>query len=254
MSVIRKMLLTVSALGTVLIGAAFVVSLLDSGYVEEIAKDIIRRQVEEKVHEKIEALDESFLSSRAGALVKKHAEEAETARQRIKEKAPERIAAVIAEMRDLDCECRRKIENTVRAGFELRIAAASRAQERLTSVIRTKYMETAEKLTREFRIFTGTNALIFALLGIAAFFKEGAGRHLVLPALVLIVAAAITGCLYLFNQNWLHTILFSDYVGLTYIVYLSIVFAFLCDVSFNRARVTARLLNSVGGKIQALPC
>jgi hypothetical protein len=254
MSVIRKLLLTVSALGTVLFGAAFATSLLDPGYVEEIAKDIIRRQVEEKVHEKIDALDESFLSSRAGALVKKHAEEAETARQRIKEKVPERIAAVIAEMRNLDCECRRKIENTVRAGFELRIAAASQAQERLTSLIRTKYMETAEKLTREFRIFTGTNALIFALLGIAAFFKQGAGRHLVLPALVLIAASAITGGLYLFNQNWLHTILFSDYVGLAYIVYLAIVFAFLCDVSFNRARVTARLLNSIGGNIQALPC
>jgi hypothetical protein len=253
-NVIRTLLLIVSALGTVLFGAAFGTSLLNPGYVEDIAKDIIRRQVEKKVHEKIDTLDEKFLSTKAGALIKKHAEEAEAARQKIKEKVPERIAAVIAEMRNLDCECRKKIENHFREGFEFRIAAASQAQERLTSLIRTKYMEIAAKLTREFRIFTGTNALIFALLGIAAMFKQDAGRHLLLPALVLIVASAITGYLYLFNQNWLHTILFSDYVGLTYIIYLSIVFAFLCDVSFNRARVTTRLLSSVGGSIQVLPC
>ena len=115
-------------------------------------------------------------------------------------------------------------------------------------------MEVAEKLTREFRIFTGTNALIFALLGIAAFFKRGAGLHLVLPALALVLAATVTGYIYLFNQDWLHTILFSDYVGFTYLIYLSIVFAFLCDVLFNRARVTTQLLNSIGSNIQVLPC
>lgn len=237
-----------------LFGAAFFTSLLNAGYVEEIAKDIIRRQVEKKVHEKIDALDEKFLSTKAGALIKKHIEEVETARRQLKEKLPERIAAVIAEMRNLDCECRKKIENHFREGFESQIVRASQAQERLTSLIRAKYMETAEKLTREFRIFTGTNALIFALLGISAFLKQGAGRHLVPPALVLVVASTVTGYLYLFNQNWLHTILFSDYVGFTYILYLSVVFAFLCDISFNRARVTTQMLTSIGSNIQVLPC
>lgn len=206
------------------------------------------------MHEKIEALDERFLSAKAGALIKKHAEEVETAKRRLKEKVPERIAAVIAEMRNLDCECRKKIENYFRDGFESRIVWASRAQEHLTSFIRTKYMETAEKLTREFRIFTGTNAVIFALLGIAAFFKRGAAPHLVPSALVLVAAGTITGYLYLFNQNWLQTILFSSYVGYMYVVYLSVVFAFLCDVWFNRARVTTQLLSSFGSNSQVLPC
>jgi hypothetical protein len=254
MSAIRTFLLLLSAVGTMLFGAALVTSLLNPGYVEETAKEIIRRQVERKVHEKIDALDEKFLSTKAGALINKHAEEAETARRQLKEKTPEKIAAVISEMRNLDCECRKKIENHFRDGFESKIVMASQAQERLTSLIRTKYMETAEKLTREFRIFTGINALVFALLGIAAFLKQGSGRHLILPALVLVVASTVTGYLYLFNQDWLHTILFSDYVGFTYILYLSMVFAFLCDVSFNRARGTTQLLSSVGSNIQVLPC
>ena len=243
LSASRTLLLVFSAVGTVLFGAAFFASLLNAGYVEEIAKDIIRHQVEKKVHEKIDALDDKFLSTKAGALINKYAEEAGTARQQLKEKVPERISAVIAEMRNLDCECRKKIENRFRDGFESQIARAFKAQERLTSLIRTKYMEIAEKLTREFRIFTGTNALIFALLGIAAFFKRGAGLHLVLRALALVMAATAMGYHYLFNQDWLHTILFSDYVGFTYLLYLSIVFAFICDVLFNRARVTTQLLS-----------
>ena len=254
MSTIRTLLLVFSAIGTVLFGAAFFTSLLDVGYVEAIAKDIIRHQVEKKVHEKIDVLDDKFLSTKAGALIKKHVEEAEAAKRQLKEKVPERISAVIAEMRNLDCECRKKIENHFRDGLETQIAWAFQAQERLTSLIQTKYMETAEKLTREFRIFTATNALIFALLGIAAFFKRGAGLHLILPALALVLAATVTGYLYIFNQNWLHTLIFSDYVGFTYILYLSIVFAFLCDVLFNRARVTTRLLSSIGSSIQVLPC
>lgn len=227
-SAIRTLLLVLSTVGTVMFGAAFFASLLNAGYVEEVAKGIIRHQVEKKVNEKIDALDDKFLSTKAGALIKKHAGEAEAARQQLKEKVPERIAAVIAEMRNLDCECRIKIANLFRDGFESQIARAVQIQERLTSLIRTKYMEVANKLTREFRIFTGTNALIFALLGVAAFFKRGAGPHLVLPALVLVLAATVTGYLYLFNQNWLQTILFSAYVGFTYILYLSIVFALLC--------------------------
>ena len=141
MSTIRTLLLVFSAIGTVLFGAAFFTSLLDVGYVEAIAKDIIRHQVEKKVHEKIDALDDKFLSTKAGALIKKHAEEAEAVRRQLKEKIPERISAVIAEMRNLDCECRNKIENYLRDGFESHIARAFQAQERLTSLIQTKYME-----------------------------------------------------------------------------------------------------------------
>jgi hypothetical protein len=257
-STIRTLLLVISGVGTALFSAAIAASIFNSGYVEEVAKVIIRLQVEKSVHEKIDALDAKFLSGKAADLFKRQGEEIEIAKRQLKEKAPERIASVIAEMRNLDCECRKKIERTIRDGIELHIAVAAQAQDQLTAIIQTKYMEVAEKLTREFRIFTGTNALVFALLGIGAFFKRGAGIHLIPPTLVMVVAAAITGYLYLFNQDWLHTILFSDYVGFTYFGYLSIVFAFLCDILFNRARVTTEVLNAafqaIGSSLQVVPC
>lgn len=245
-------------IGALIFGAAFVTSILNPGYVEEAAKEIIRRQVEKKVHEKIESLDAKFLSNKAGNLIKGHSEEIAAVKRQLIEKVPERIATIIAEMRNLDCDCRRKIEKDIRAGFEWQIAKAAQAQERLTMFIRTKYMETAEKLTREFRIFTGTNALVFALLALAAFIKRRVGLHLLPPAFVLVIAASISAYLYLFNQNWLHTIVFGDYVGFAYVGYMTFAFAFLCDILFNRARVTTRLLNAafniIGSSLHVVPC
>lgn len=258
MQLIRPLLLLIAAIGTVLFGSVLATSLVNPGYVEEIAKDIIRHRVETKVNEKVDALDPKFLTGRAEILLRRQQQEVENAKRQLKEKVPERVAAVIAEMRNLDCECRRKIEKNLRDGLDWQIAVASEAQERLNGLIRTQYMEVAEKLTREFRIFTATNALVFALLGMAAWLRRGAGVHLVAPAVVLVAAAGITAFLYLFKQDWMHTILFSDYVGFTYLAYLSIVFAFLCDILFNCARITTRLLNAVFQglqmSLQVSPC
>lgn len=103
----------------------------------------------------------------------------------------------------------------------------SQAQQRLTTLIRSEYMETANQLTREFRIFTGTNAVVFALLIVAVVVRPQARLQLVPVALVLMIAAVVTAYLYLFNQNWLHTLVFSDYVAFAYLGYLGISFAFL---------------------------
>jgi hypothetical protein len=257
-SAIRPSLLGISVIGTALFGALFITSILNPGYVEGVAKVIIRLQVEKSVHEKIDSLDEKFLSSKAASLFKAQVDEIENAKRQLKKNAPEKIASVIVEMSDLSCECRNIIEKSIREGIEWHIASVAQAQDQLTNLIRTKYMEFAEKLTREFRIFTGTNAIVFALLGIGAFFKRGAGIHLIPPAIVMLAAAAITGYLYIFKQDWLHTILFSDYVGFTYVGYLSIVFATLCDILFNRARITTEVLNAafqaVGSSLQVVPC
>ena len=114
-------------------------------------------------------------------------------------------------------------------------------------------MEVAEKLTREFRIFTGSNALVFAVLALAAYTKRGAGVLLIPPALLLVIAAGIDGYLYIFSQNWLHTIVFSDYTGFAYVAYMGVVFAFLCDVAFNRGRMTVNLLKAMGN-VAVAPC
>jgi len=219
---------------------------------------LIRYQVEKKVHEKIESLDANFLAKKADRFSQHYRDEITAAKRHLAEQLPARIASVIAEMQNLDCECRKKIESRIRKGLEWEIVNAAQAQERLTTLIRTRYMEVATQLTREFRIVTGTNTLVFALLIAAVLLKRQAGLHLLPSALVLFAAASITIYLYLFNQNWLHTLVFSDYVGFAYIGYLAAVFALLCDIIFNRGRVTARLLSllldAAGSALVVAPC
>ncbi len=237
MNALRISLVVIGLAGAALFGSLFVASYANPGFVEHLAKQVIRYEVEKKVREKVDRIDTEFLTQRAAHLLKAHSEQ---------------IAAL------LDCECRTNIERSIRGGFEWQIAALSQASDRLNSLIRTKYMETAENLTREFRIFTATNAAVFALLAIAAFVRRRANIHLIPAAIVLLVAAILTAFLYLFSQNWFHTIVFNDYVGAAYFAYLSVAFALLCDVIFNRARVTARLLNwflnIVGSALSVSPC
>ena len=76
-NVVRPLLLAVGLIGALLFGLAFVTSILNPGYVEEFAKDIIRTQVEKKTREKLHAIDSRFLAGKAGTLMKQESEKIE---------------------------------------------------------------------------------------------------------------------------------------------------------------------------------
>lgn len=254
MSILRTFLWTLSAAGVWVFGGALAVSLLNPLWVEKVAQEIIRQQVETTLREKVEALDARFLTSRAGQVLQSQAHEAQRIRQMLASQLPERIGRVMAEMADADCTCRKKVEEAVRGGLEARGLDLQRQQERITALIRAQYLDTAAQLTREFRIFTGSNALAFALLGAALWVRRKAGLHLVPAAAALLLATAVTSYLYLFQQNWLHTVLFSSYLGWGFVAYLALLYAFLCDVLFNRARITCELLNAASSGLEVVPC
>jgi hypothetical protein len=68
----------------------------------------------------------------------------------------------------------------------------------------------------------------------------------------------VVGWFYLFRQDWLHAILFSDYVGLTYFAWLAAPALLLGDVLLNRGRISGHLLNAgssvAGSALSVLPC
>lgn len=84
--------------------------------------------------------------------------------------------------------------------------------------------------------------------------RRNARLHLLPPAALLVCSAFVVGWFYLFEQDWLHTILFNDYVGVWYFAWVGAAFLFVCDAMFNRARVTAQVLNVGGSTVSALPC
>ena len=258
MSVVRALALWLGVVGALVFGAGFVASLVAPGRVEQVGKDAIRAQVEQRVNEKIDALDAGFALRMAERLHAEQAARIRNAQDQLRRNLPARIAAVVGEMADLDCPCRQKIENWLEDGLREDIASTERMQERLTRLIRAQYMDTAAQLQREWRIFTGANALVFGLLAAAVLIRRRATWHLLPATALLVLAAAVTAYFYLFQQNWLHTIVFNDYVGWGYFGYLGAAFAMTCDVAFNRARVTAQIvshmLEMIGSSLSVLSC
>jgi ABC-type multidrug transport system fused ATPase/permease subunit len=254
----RTIVALISTLGLLLFGSAFVLSFINPGFVESVGRSVVRLEVERRVGEKLGSIEGSKIVSITERICGRNAAEILEIKQKLADGLPQKVAAVAAEMRNLDCPCRKAIERSMTSVFEGRVNDLAHMNERLMLLIRTKHVEVAESLTREFRIFSGANALIFALLGFTLAFRRRATLQLALPTLVLLGASSLVAYLYIFKQDWLHTVVFAEYVGLGYFAYLAAAVAFLADIVFNRARVSTRIvnvsLNLVGAVAKAVPC
>lgn len=248
--------------GICLFGASFIFTYSMPGFVEEIGKEFIKEKVEEKTHKQISALkqhnQDSALVKFASKILKNNELEINRLKEVLKTNANAKLAAVIAEMRNLDCECRKKHEEALNNQTESELFSLENANNKLTDFMKMKYMEVANKLKADLRIFTGSNSLVFLLLLSISFFKPKAIIHLFFPGILLVTSTVICSYFYIFEQNWFFTITYSSYLGWGYLAYLGLVFAFLCDIAFNKARVTTELINALldalGSALSVAPC
>jgi hypothetical protein len=245
--------------GALLFGAAIVASYKHPTFVEGVAKNIIRAEVERRVGEKADAFDAGWLGTIATHLAQRNDVEIAAVRQMLADSLHAKVATIAAQMRDPDCACRATaLAGMGDAPLLWRMSIASHVNERLSALIRTRYMDVSARLMREFRIFTAANALVLLFLGIAVVARRNARLHLLPAAAILVCSAGVVGWFYLFRQDWLRTIVFSDYVGLTYFAWLAAPALLIGDVMLNRGRVSAHLLNAgssvVGSAASVLPC
>jgi len=254
----RQFLLVVSVLGTLVFGAAALASLFHPLWVERLAREVVRMEVERRVGERVDSLTNSRIGELAQRALDKVEADRDASLRAIRADIPAQVAQVLADMLRVDCECRQRMARALEQGQTERLASLTQLRDRLASLIETTYVSVAQSLIREFRIFTASNAFAFVLLGLVTLRRKAAGLQLALPAAVLLGAVVITGGFYLFGQNWLHTIVFANYTGFAYTAYLAAVAAMLADVAFNRARVTTTIVNTalqaVGSAAKAVPC
>jgi hypothetical protein len=255
---VRHTILGLAMLGATLFTVALLASFLSPLLIERAAREIVRIEVERRVGQKIDALSNSTLTVLAQKALRKTDEEIDLARRALAQDVPRKVANVVADMLNADCECRRRLVGNATKAQEEQLSSLSRIRDNLVSLIETAYSEVTTNLMREFRIVTGSNAAAFSVLALVIYFRRGASLQLLVPTVVLVGAVMITGGLYLFSQNWLHTIVYNQYVGLGYIAYLGVVAAFLADVLINRARVTTEVVNvflqAIGSALKAVPC
>ncbi len=262
----KSILRLIGISGTLLFGTFFCLTFGIPGFVEDLGKDFIKGQIERKIDDKFDNSfdgmepdsDDSALTRAAKGLFQKHQDEIEEVREQLRTKAHESLAATIAKMRDLSCECRKKYARMFKAGFELRIASLQEANRKIRDFIGVKYMEVATALQRDIRIFTGSNTLVFVTLLLVSFLKPRAISHLFLPSALLLTSTLICSFFYVFEQNWLLTIIYDDYLGFAYLGYLGVVFLFLCDIVLNYARITSAIINAIlniiGSAASVSPC
>ena len=252
----------ISLIGIIIFASGFSFTYSTPGYVEEIGKKFIKNKIEEKTNEKIESLtlnkSNNVLIKFASKLADKNKEKIKTLKEQLKSKAHVKLAAVISEMRNLSCECRKKHEKALESGTKSNILSMQNANVVLLGFMKTKYMEVANKLKTDFRIFTASNTFIFILLLLISFLKPRAITHLILPAVLLTISTLICSYFYIFEQNWFFTIIYNTYLGWSYLAYLGLVFAFLSDIAFNKARVTTEIiniiLNAIGSAASVVSC
>ncbi|MFT7561382.1 MAG: hypothetical protein ACI93R_003308 [Flavobacteriales bacterium] len=252
-------------LGLVLFLPLFFLTFADPQRIEKSGMSFIEWKLQSKTDEKIDSIKlpepskfEKILGEKAKELRVKTGAELESVKAQLKADLPAILATQLAKLRNSDCTCRAKWEQSLRVSMGAKLVSLQNAKSKLIDFTHIKYMEIVHKLTFDVRIFLGANTAIFILLLLASFIQPRAVKQLFVPGVLMLVSTIICSYFYLFEQNWFYTIIYDSYTGFTYIGYLALVFAILCDIIFNKARVTTEVLNAclsaIGHAASVAPC
>jgi hypothetical protein len=256
------LLALIGGAGVLIFGAFLALTFSTPRWVEDFAAGFIAKEVSKQIDQGIDAVKlpapEGVLAHAADALLHRNAAEIERLREALSSRAHEAEAEAIARMRDLDCECRAKWSRWLAEGRTAQLHLLEQANAKLADFIQGRYARVVAELKRDLRVFAFGNLAAFVLIVVLAFSKPRASAQLFVPALLLAATTAICSYFYLFEQNWLLTLVYEDYLGFAYLGYLALVFALLCDVALNRARLTTRLANALldtlGSAATLVPC
>jgi hypothetical protein len=261
----KTLLRGLSLLGLLLFLPLFLFTFADPQLIEKSGKSFVEWKLQSEVNNKIDAIQlpkttslENLLGTKTQALRTKADQNIEKIKQQLKADAPALLANQLAKLHNLDCECRKKWEQSIKRSMQSRLTSLESTKNKLIEFTHVKYMEIVHKLTLDVRIFLAANSIVFLFLLIASFLKPKAIKHLFLPSALMLLSTGICSYFYLFEQNWFYTIIYNNYTGLAYVGYLGLVFAILCDIVFNKARVTTRVINAVasalGSAVSVVSC
>ncbi len=190
--------------------------------------------------------------SRLGQLAERMTERSDQITDLIEARVDEVVADVLANACSLDCEGREAIRSGVRDILERRQARYLGGAATLRNFALGRYDRTVRGLHRSLVIVCLSNLIVFGGIITLTFF-----RPQFMPALVKIgglafVSVVVMSLWYVVGQDWISAILFNDFVGWGYAVFMGALFLALLDVALNRARVLATFMN-VAGSVTVVP-
>lgn len=253
MSAFRIFNIATAAAGMVLFGAVFLLVWLAPADLDSRVRDFALAHVQDRVETRLQQDDvTSVLDSAeglAGRFSSRLEERVSSARDALDAGVPELVAEIVSQICEYDCERSREVESQVREMFERSIVRHSMALDRLQDFVEVEYSRVVSELRRDIGIFSGTNVIVLAMVLLLGLFRGRASAHLLPFATILLVATLLAASWYVLGQNWLLTILFSDYWGWGYTTLLGVIAVFLGDIAFFQARLTSAVLNAIGGAL-----
>lgn len=262
MDLVRKINLGLSGLGTAIFLLAFCYLSFAPQDFDRRVQDFAVSQVEKSVDKRLSEVAQSDTADRisdlAGRVSERLQSRIDTARDSLDAGMDEFIADVLAAACKLDCERRDEAAAQVRQYYESSILRHSMALDRLKAFIEGQFDGVMKDLRSDLKIFSGSSGLALAFAVLLAVFRRPASVHLLPISVLLSVSTLLMVVWYGFGQDWVMTILYSNYWGWMYLVYLASLFVLMSDIAVNRARVTTFIMNAItsalGRAIEVTPC
>jgi Mg2+ and Co2+ transporter CorA len=145
--VVRKYLLVLSLLGMGLMGGIFTLSYVAPLELERMAREAVRIEVERQVGEAVDRLSDSKVAALARRELRKTESEIERTENAIRQQIPRKVALVVADMLQADCECRKRLIASVESVAKRRLASLQSVQDNLADYrLRPRLWPTAAAL------------------------------------------------------------------------------------------------------------
>ena len=239
-----------------LYGVLFVTTFLSPYTIEKHAHSFIAQEVSKRTHERIDSLaNHKVFSSKLMVLAKKKMREEQKKVDSIKkllhQKSDKIWAEVVTLMKNQNSEYRKRHEDFFHNVLVETKLSLSRGVKQIKSFMKQSYMVVMQKILDDLKIFLGSNFLALLALLLLLHYKPKYEKTLVWLAGFMLLSTLLCSYFYIFNQNWFFTLIFNDFVGFTYLVYLLVLFSFFVDMGFNKARITEVIGNAIGSAFSA---
>ena len=236
----------IGILGAVFFAAGLVVLTVLPKQFERTALGFAKIEIQTEIQARYPGLGEGKTATGLKSLSEKLGTRQDRLQNTIGSDLPDLIAKTIAAY--CGCTDQKKIEGraaTIRKGLKARIGKLGIAQNQITQVIHNKYDQIISALKTDLMIFLFTNLTAFAAVFAVSFVRREHRGLVVIPGLLLLIAASAASWLYIAEQDWFYTIIYQDYYGWGYAILMGFIFGLLVDIILNQARVCLNIASNL---------
>jgi len=225
----KKLFFFANSFGSILFFSIFILTICTPDSIEKSSKSFIKKQIREEVQK---------------AIIK---EKVSTALQLFIKKENSFLESIISDVVEQKVNFKNinsKPNSTKQTSLKF-FSIFLIGEKKIDYWIEDKYDEISSNLKKNIRVFAGINFILFAFITTLLFYQSDNYKEIQLPSFLLFISTVISILLYLFIQDWAYTLVYNNYLGCWYLAYISVIFLFLLDITFNQGELTMKVLEII---------